>query len=151
MKFPDGFKIDAPAVDKFLGVAKKAGLKSESAQAVADLYVEMQNSAAAAQDATIVQWAEEAKSDPEIGGANFDKSLVAAKKALDKLATPELRKFLSESGMGNHKEVIRMLARVGNGVSEDRLVDGGEKGRPPETSRIEQLKAAFPNSPDMWK
>jgi len=150
VKTPEGFKIEKTQFDKFTGIAKEAGLKSESAQKVFDLYVEMQKQAGEQQVEMITKWAEEAKTDAEIGNANWDKSLVGAQRVMDKLATPELRNLLSVTGLGNHKEVIRLLSKVSAFVTEDKLPGGDGGHANAEQDRQAALKEAFPNSPEMW-
>jgi hypothetical protein len=71
------------------------------------------------------------KTDQEFGGEKLSENLSVAKKALDAFGTPELRKLLDDSGLGNHPEVIRMMYRAGKAISEDRFVGGspgGQKG-----------------------
>ena len=44
--------------------------------------------------------------------------MAVAQGALARFGTPGLRAFLTESGGGNHPEVIRFMARVGNAIAE---------------------------------
>jgi hypothetical protein len=148
IKFPEGVQFDKPYLDKFTALAKEAGLKSDGAQKLADFYVEMQKDLGEKQVETITKWAEDAKADKEIGGANFDQNLSVAKKALDRVATPALRELLATSGLGNHVEVIRLFANIGKSISEDRL-PGGDPTKQGEPSLEQQVKEAFPNSPTM--
>jgi hypothetical protein len=150
VKTPEGFKIEKSQFDKFTSIAKESGLKSEGAQKLFDHYIEMQKQAGEQQVETITKWAEEAKTDAEIGNANWDKSLVGAQRVMDKLATPELRSLLSVTGLGNHKEVIRLLSKVSAFVTEDKLPGGDGAAANADQDRQAALKEAFPNSPEMW-
>lgn len=149
MKFPEGFNIEKPHLDKFVGIAKEIGLKGEGAQKVADFYVEMQRQANEQHISMITKWGEEAKADPEIGGANFDKTLTDARRVLAKVGSPDLNKLLGSTGLGNHKEMIKLLAKLAPLVKEDAL-PGGSGGAPNASSEYAALKEAFPNSPEMW-
>lgn len=150
LTFPKDFTPDKKLIDAFLPLAKDLGLKSEGAQKLMDLYVGAQNAQAQQHMETTTKWAEEARADPEIGGANFDANLAVAQRALGRLGTPGLKDLLAKSGLGNHKDVIRLFANIGKLISEDRLPGA----KPPESGgdldRQAQLKAAFPNSPELW-
>ena len=64
-------------------------------------------------------WADEVLADPEIGGANLEKTQAIAARALDALAPPEFRSFLNETGLGNHPAMVRFVYNVGKAISED--------------------------------
>ncbi len=56
-----------------------------------------------------------------------------AKRVVDRFGTDPLKKSLSESGLGNHPELVRLLVRIGKSMSEDQLVIAGHK--PSETKK----------------
>ena len=136
IKVPEGVKVDQGLIDGFTAFAKENKISQESAQKYVDAFLAgQQKSTAAAQQAAndqkmaeITQWAEDAKNDPEIGGVKFDATLAAGRKALQRFGSPGLTKILNETGLGNHKEVIRLFAQVGSKISEDRL-PGGPAGQ----------------------
>lgn len=70
-------------------------------------------------------WQASAKTDAEIGGANFDTTLVAAKNVLNVYGNPAFTTFLNTTGLGNHPEMIRLLSKVAKAVGEDKLLAGG--------------------------
>lgn len=124
-KAPDGVQFDDAVIGAFSEVAKELNLPQDQAQKVLD---KMAPVIAARQDEQLqvarAEWAEAAKTDKEFGGEKLTENLGTAKKALDALATPELRTLLEESGLGNHPEVIRVFYRAGKAISEDRFVAG---------------------------
>ena len=124
-KAPDGVQFDDAVIGAFSEVAKELNLPQDQAQKVLD---KMAPVIAARQDeqfqAARTEWAEAAKTDKEFGGEKLTENLGTAKKALDALATPELRTLLEESGLGNHPEVIRVFYRAGKAISEDGFVSG---------------------------
>lgn len=126
---PDGMEMDAEVLTNFKGIAKELGIPQEAAQKLIDLQasLETKRSAAAeqAQAAQKQQWADQVKADPELGGANFDKTVETAIKAVEKYGTPELRDLLSETGMGNHPLMVKFCHAIGKALSEDGLVMGG--------------------------
>lgn len=149
LKFPDGATVDEALLGKFVPLAKDLGLKSEGAQKLADLFVEAQKAVETRHMETITQWAEEAKADKEIGGAAFDANLAIAQKAMSRFLTPGLKEVLGKTGLGNHKDVIKLFVNIGKSISEDRLPGSGatQEAGP---SRDDLMREAFPNSPQMF-
>ena len=124
-KAPEGVQFDDHVIGAFSEVAKDLNLPQEHAQKVLDKMAPVIAARQAEQfQAARNDWAETAKADKEFGGEKLAENLGVAKKALDAFATPELRKLLDDSGLGNHPEVIRMFYRTGKAISEDRFVSG---------------------------
>lgn len=123
LKLPDGFAVDDAVLGEFRDLAKEAGLKGEHAQKLVDFHVRAQEAvyskAAESFEAQTKVWQAEAKADKEIGGREFETTLKGARLALSRFGTPELSAALSQSGMGNHPEVVRLLARVAKATAED--------------------------------
>lgn len=138
LKFPDGFKADDNVVKDFKAVAKELGLKSESAQKIADLFIKTEQASQEAWKSETAAWAESAKTDKEYGGAKFDESLKTALKAADRFASPELRKLLDTSRLGNHPEVLRLFVQVGRAMAEDSVA--GATGATSSTDPKEALQ-----------
>ena len=124
-KAPEGTQFDDAVIGAFSEVAKELNLPQDQAQKVLDKMAPVIAARQAEQfQAARTEWAEAAKTDKEFGGEKLTENLGTAKKALDALATPELRTLLEESGLGNHPEVIRVFYRAGKAISEDRFVAG---------------------------
>ena len=70
-------------------------------------------------------WVESSKSDKEIGGDNYDLKVEKAKRAISTFGTPELKEALEQTRMGNHPELIRVFARIGEKITEDGNFDRG--------------------------
>lgn len=143
---PEGMEFDTEAFAAAEPVFREIGLTNEAAQKlmpVAGEFAKRVGAAAitkhaldqAAQfNATKAEWAKEAQADAELGGANWNDTVdVFAAKALDSLGFPKgapLREYLTETGLGNHPEMIRLLRRVGERVSEAGFVTGGHSSEP---------------------
>lgn len=142
-KAPDGKEYDAAVLEPFSAAAKEAGLTQAAAQTILE---KMAPALAARQSeqVTAVQtgWVNDSKSDKEFGGDSLPANLAIAKTALDTFATPEFRKLLDDTGLGNHPEVIRTLVRVGKGLKEDSFVGGGATKGPTDIAA-----KLYPNSP----
>lgn len=141
---PEGVALDAELVGDLKAIAKELNLSQKDAQRVADLGPKLMEKLQKGQAEALAQirqtWADSAKADKEIGGEAFAENLGAAKKALDSFGTPELRTLLNESGIGNHPEVIRFMARAGKAISSDTFVPGGQRSGPTDPA-----KTMFPN------
>ena len=154
LKLPDGFQ-SGPEVEQFKGWAKEAGLKSEQAQRVFDLHLQSQRAqlqAIADQQAQQHKaWTEALPKDKEFGGAQYEQNRLIAQKAVTQFGSPELVKFLNESGLGNHPEVVRAFWKVGKALAEDRPSEAGNgASRGGGTDKEAALRAMYPNSPEMW-
>lgn len=124
---PEGLQYDQAIATEFKSVAKELGLKQDQAQKLVDFYAKQYQAQTEAYQRQVQEWAEQAKKDPVIGGADFDKNIGVAVKALDKFGTPELRQVLDNTGLGNHPEVIKFFYNVGKAISEDSFVEGSGK------------------------
>lgn len=136
-KAPEGVKLDDAVIADFSTIAKELNLPQDAAQKVVDkLAPKIAERQAAAQaeafKAINTQWTEATKADKELGGDKLDANLAIAKKALDAFGSPELRKLLNDTGIGNNPEVIRAFYRAGKAISEDSLVPGSTKPAAPQ-------------------
>lgn len=120
IKLPEGMQADPKQVEEFSAIAKELGLKSEGAQKVIDLFVKNQQAQAQQLVEQQKQWEKEITSQP-----GYEKQLGLAKKALAKLADEDTRILLNSTWMGSHPGLIRMLAKAGELIAEDKLLESG--------------------------
>jgi hypothetical protein len=127
---PEGLTIDADLLAEATPIFKEAGLSNDQAQAILPAAKSLMEKTQQATIQTMIDggnqqrkaWLEAAKADEQIGGNKWDASLGSAAKALDALGHPEGSEFrtaLNETGFGNHPEMIRIFARLGQRVGED--------------------------------
>lgn len=138
---PEGMAVDEALLAEFKDTAAELGLTKEQAQRLVDLKAKSIQQMQEAWEATSQQWVQEVKTDPEIGKGNFDKSLSSAAKALDQFGTPELRALFNANGLGNHPELVRFCARVGQAIAED----GPVNVRAPSAGIKDPAKVMFPD------
>lgn len=133
----EGLELDAALADRAMPVLKDAGITREQANKLAGFLAESREAEAKALsdhwEETNTKWIEAAKTDKEFGGDKFDVSLAKAQGVLNKFGTPELKEYLTASGGGNHPELIRFMARVGNAFSDDKPV-GSETPAAPKSA-----------------
>lgn len=133
---PDGMEIDSEAMTEFQTIAKELNLSQEKAQKLVDLQTKREQATAEANQKAfenlVTGWLEDARNDKEIGGNKFDETVNVAKEAIEKFApdAAKFRQMLSETGIGNHPEMIRYLAKVGEAISNDSI----HLGRPGQSN-----------------
>lgn len=128
IKLPEG-TVQGELINDLKAFAKEKGLTNEEAQKLADLGVKQAQGFVAqlaeAQKTQTAEWAAATTADKDIGGDKLPENLAVAKKALDNFGTPEFKKLLNESGLGNHPEIVRFMVKAGKAISEDgRLITG---------------------------
>jgi hypothetical protein len=77
-------------------------------------------------------------------GSAFEAKKNVAEKVLDKFATPEERAHLVEKGFNNDPKIIRMLAKIGESISDD----GFAKGNVEMTMTPQEAKREIPKVKD---
>lgn len=127
-ELPEGMSADADLLQKAVPLFKELGLNQEQAQKLVSLQAESMLAQQDAVAAQIQSWESAVKADKEIGGDKFDENLGLAKTALEKIGTPELRKFLTETGAGSHPEVLRAFVKIGRLMKEDNPGAGTPSG-----------------------
>lgn len=120
---PEGGRITPSVLARVTEVAKANGWSNEEAQAELN---EIDTMTAAAIKEQSEAFLAATKADPDLGGDKFDSTLKLVTLAMDRLAPKgskdgdAFRKLLDETGFGNHPEVVRMWAKLGKQMQEDR-------------------------------
>jgi len=73
----------------------------------------------------IEDWHKASSTDSEFGGEKLSASAEVAKRAMTKFGGERLAEILDQTGYGNHPEVIRTFYRIGQAMSEGRIIPGG--------------------------
>lgn len=144
LKLPEGSTLDAKHLEAVADFAKKTGLSNETAQKIVERdHAQKQAEVTALKEKSNV-WVNDIKTDKELGGGNFDKSIEQARRALDKYGSEALKTALNATGLGNHPELVRAFARIGRDMAPDTLVLGGNAPAPAKKSLEERM---YPNHP----
>jgi len=122
---PESFAVNEEVLGDYQLWAKENNLTQDQAQAGIDMVSKMREAEMTQWVEQQKAWVEQAKSDKEYGGENFDKNISTAVKARDSFGTSEFSEMLDYSGLGNHPEMIRFLNRVGKAISEDKVIVSG--------------------------
>ena len=127
--FGDEFKAFSSEMDGWLKDNPNATAR-DALQEAAIRQARSVTQAAEAHQQQTEQWGEQAKKDPEIGGAQFDQNVAQAVKAIDAYGSPEFKALLNESGLGSHPEVIRFAMKAGAALAEPGVVTGATSNKP---------------------
>lgn len=142
LKMPDGVELDAELAGALGPEFKELGLTNAQAQKLVDKYIETQQARAGKQGEawanTVAGWVDEAKKDPEIGGAKWDGTVKVASGVVARFGNDALKEYLNASGAGNHPEMIRFMAKVGAMIGEDNpaISENPGKSVKPDTASI---------------
>lgn len=121
----DGKEFDSEFLKTFEETARELDLSNDKAQKLIDkLSPVLEARQLARIEAVKQEWQDTSKADKEFGGDKLNENLAYAKQALDKFGSPELKKMLNETGLGNNPEVIRFFYRAGKAISSDTIVTG---------------------------
>lgn len=124
-KLPDGITINAEVEKEFVALAKELNIPQDKAQALIDIQVKaskrVDEESKQVFENLKKEWTEKTLKDL---GSEKDKSLAYAAKFLDKVGDKDLRKFLDESGLGNHPSLVKAFIEAGKLMAEDSFVEG---------------------------
>lgn len=120
----------------FADMARELDLTQDQASKLlpklGELAAEFEQHAASEQKEKVDGWRKAAREDKDetypIGGKHFDERVGHANRFIGTFGTDALVTALKESGMVNHPEVIRIFARAGEEIGEDKLVSGSKPG-----------------------
>lgn len=131
-KLDEGSLLDAAYVEQFSQFAKEKKLTQDQAQEFLQREAQALNTFVQKQQQEFEkqqsQWVEQIKTDPEIGGEKFNQSIELAHRALKEFASDSFLKELETTGYGNHPELVRVFAKIGNLIKEDKIISPNASG-----------------------
>lgn len=145
-KVPQGMTLHDSVLTEFQGVAKELGLPQDKAQLVIDrlapkIAERQQAHLGELMAETRKGWRDSITADKELGGTNAEATFGTAKRAMDAFFSPDFVKFLEDTGLGDHPEMVRGFVKVGQLVKQDGThVQGGANNQPDLAKRL------YPNS-----
>lgn len=87
-------------------------------------------------------WQQEVIADPELGGANLEKTIAGIGSIMDRFGNDEVRAALDQTGAGNHPAVVRFLSTL---ASQLREPGPTPQGGPASAAATTLEKRLFPN------
>lgn len=127
---PDGARLDDKVIAAFAETAKGANLTQEQAQRFVDSVMPtIYRRGVEMQDQMRAEWRQQMAKDAELGGDKSQETSVLVAKGRGQFDSPELRDLLDGPlGLRDHPAMIRLFAKIGRSLSEDRFVAGGGSG-----------------------
>lgn len=127
----DDFQVPKENLDSFTQACKDAKLTKAQAEAMLNWHKtfagDVQKLQAQQESAQIRQWQDEILKDPEIGGSHWKAAVADSRKALNAFDTDgKLRTLLKQMHADYHPDVVRVIARVGRAMGEDKFI--GSRG-----------------------
>jgi len=139
---PEGVTLDSEVVAAFGKTAKALNLPQDKAQQVIS---EIAPVLKARGEATVTKVRADmlaaSKADKDIGGDKFDTNVGLAKLAMETHFSKDFNDFLNQTGLGNHPEMIRGLAKIGKPLAPDGWVPGSKDAQTKGDAR-----GLYPNS-----
>lgn len=122
----EGIQLDEALLEKATPVMRELGLTNEQANKLAGVIAEQRKADYDALNArhqkVVTDWQTAIKTDKDFGGEKLKTSLNTADRVIATFGDDEFRKDLTDLGLGNHPGLFRLLARVGNALSDDKPV-----------------------------
>lgn len=146
---PEGLAFGDERLTEFKTLAKDLNLTQEQAQRMADFGAQAMQTVTGGIDkritATIADWNEQTRKDPEIGGDKLDANLATAQRALKAFGSEKLLEFLGGNPIAYHPEFVRFLVTAGNSITpDDSPLPGGSGKQPgPERGTLADLAASL--------
>lgn len=135
---PEGYPISEKELSDFNRHCLEVGMTKEQAEKSLEMLHSNFKATQEAFEAQRRDWVAEIKSDKEYGGEKFKETVADAKRALaqfDEGGT--IRTLLEETGYGDNPAIIKVFAKVGRAMAEDKIVGkGGAGGKKPLAERL---------------
>jgi hypothetical protein len=119
LKLSEGSALDPAALDRIAALAKAQGLDQEEAAEFLKMQEEDVQAFVTERKQT---WLQQLKDDKELGGDNFNENVALSSRVIEKYASPGLKAELAKTGYGNHPELVRMFARLGKEMADDKAI-----------------------------
>lgn len=144
---PEGFAVDAKAVEAYKAQVKELGLSNEAAQKLFDTFANAQAASVQAQEAEAEaldkKWQAEIQADADIGGANWKASLQHLGRALKHFGGKPLVEVINQAGLGNNPTLVKAFVRVGRALGEDSVAGASSPPTSPNSEDV-LLKQMYP-------
>ena len=129
----DDFQVPKENLDSFTQACKEAHLTKAQAEAMLNWHKSFAGDVSKLQEqqqtAQIQAWQKEILQDPEIGGQHWKAAVADSRKALNAFdADGRLRTLLKQMHADYHPDVVRVIARVGRAMGEDKFVTSKGSG-----------------------
>lgn len=129
-EMPKDIPYDKGILDKFTEVVKEFNLPKDQAQKLFEIGIENVKLSQEKHLQTRAEWVNNIKTDKEFGGEKFNETIARAQRVLrdPEIGSTHLTQLLESTGLGDHPELIKLLARIDKKYGEDKTVEGKPSG-----------------------
>lgn len=122
VKPPEGLGLDETALKGFRELAHKSGILPRQSQALMDWYAKYQTDTLSnlEKETELTQKAQLAELRKE-WGEGYNKQVALAVQAVKQFGGEEMQAYLEKTGLGNDTRLIKMFAKMGQFLGEDKL------------------------------
>ncbi len=139
LNLPKDIPADPAVVAEFTRMAGEMGLNNEQAQSLVDFQTRLAGKVsdhfAREKAQTVAGWENGLRADPDFG-AQWDRNVGYAKRALAAFGSPGLKACLSETSLGSHPELVKAFARIGRALAEDGWTPAGAPARKASAAEV---------------
>ena len=122
VKLPEGAKADPEFIKGLKSVLHKSGVLPRQANALVGWYLaETGKKSQAVEQQKQEETKRGVESLKQEWGQGFEKNVSAAKFALEEFGHEGLKEHLDKTGLGNDPHIIRLLAKMGSTLGEDKI------------------------------
>lgn len=100
----------------------------------------------AKKDSMVVNWINEIKADPSLGGANFKATQSNLRRAIKRYGGDGALQILNDTGLGAHPAIVRMLNAIGRDLGEEQKFVNSKSQAPKPKNPYRSL---YDNSPEL--
>jgi hypothetical protein len=128
---PKGVELDTGFLTALTPAMKAAGLTQAKAQSLAEAFIAYQGGMAARimeRDLKVVQ------KDAELGGLNYGRTQTLVNLARNAFGDPEFEAFVTQAGIANRLEFVRVFERIGRAMASDTAVRGSPRSAEPAST-----------------
>jgi antitoxin component of RelBE/YafQ-DinJ toxin-antitoxin module len=150
IKLEGGIELDQALLERAAPVMKELGLTHSQASKLAGVIAEQRkiehDALSERQQKITSDWQQEIRTDKDFGGENLTASLNNANRVIATFGDDALKRDLVEIGMGNHPGLFRLLASVGNALSDDKPASSETAAAPPVSPEQAMYGATTPTT-----
>lgn len=129
IELPEGVSFDEGTLQELGAVCREHGLSQKVfSSLVSKMTPVLEQRQAERLEGLRVQFLEEGRKDPEMGGARWKETLSGARAAYRKFASEDAQKVLQVTGLDCHPAIIKMFRDINNQISDDAVVRGRSVG-----------------------
>lgn len=129
---PEGFELQPEMATEFLEILNGDQSPKDRVNALIGLHAkvlsEAQEADSKAWDEMQTKWKDEAKADPDIGGAKLQPTLTNIGKLIDEFGNDDLRSVFNLTGAGNNPHMIKFLSKIADTLTEGKFFKAGSPG-----------------------